>query len=111
MGEEEIAAALAFFKGLADESRLRILGLLAGKPRSVEELAAALELRTPTVSHHLQTLRRLGIVEMRPEGPTPRYRLDLRRLQYGFTWVLLVFFAIWATDTGAFFVGRAFGGR
>ena len=37
--------------------------------------------------------------------------LDLRRLQYGFTWVLLVFFAIWATDTGAFFVGRAFGGR
>ena len=81
MGEEEIAAALAFFKGLADESRLRILGLLAGKPRSVEELAAALELRTPTVSHHLQTLRRLGIVEMRPEGTTHRYRLDLRRLQ------------------------------
>ncbi len=81
MGEEEIAAALAFFKGLADESRLRILGLLTESPRSVEELAAALDLRTPTVSHHLQTLRRLGFVQMRPEGTTHRYRLDLGRLQ------------------------------
>ena len=40
-----------------------------------------------------------------------RTLLDLRHMNYGFTWVLLVFFAIWATDTGAFFVGRAFGGR
>ncbi len=81
MGEDEIAAALSFFKGLADESRLRILGLLAERPRSVEELAAGLDLRTPTVSHHLQTLRRLGFVEMDQEGTTHRYRLDLRRLQ------------------------------
>jgi len=81
MGDAELAAALAFFKALADESRLRIVGLLAERPRSVEELAAGLDLRTPTVSHHLQTLRRLGFIEMRPEGTTHLYRLDLRRLQ------------------------------
>lgn len=40
-----------------------------------------------------------------------RTLLNLRHLAYGFTWVLLVFLSIWATDTGAFFVGRAFGGR
>ncbi len=81
MGEEELAAALAFFKALADKSRLRILGLLADRPCSVEELAASLGLRTPTVSHHLQTLRRLGLVGMRPEGTTHLYTLDLSRLQ------------------------------
>lgn len=80
MGDAELAAALSFFKALADESRLRILGLLAERPCSVEELAAGLGLRTPTVSHHLQALRRLGFVEMRPEGTTHRYALDLQRL-------------------------------
>lgn len=40
-----------------------------------------------------------------------RMMLDLRALTHGFGWVLLVFVAIWSTDTGAFFIGRAFGGR
>lgn len=40
-----------------------------------------------------------------------RTLLDLRNHADGFEWVLLVFFAIWSTDTGAFFIGRAFGGR
>ncbi len=40
-----------------------------------------------------------------------RMMLDLRDLTHGFGWVLLVFIAIWSTDTGAFFIGRAFGGR
>ena len=81
MGDAELAAALAFFKALADESRLRILGLLAERPCTVEELAAGLGLRPPTVSHHLLTLRRAGLVAMRPEGTAHRYALDLQRLQ------------------------------
>lgn len=40
-----------------------------------------------------------------------RTLLDLRTLSNGFGWVMLVFIGIWATDTGAYFVGRAFGGR
>lgn len=40
-----------------------------------------------------------------------RTMLDLRALTEGIGWVLIVFVAIWSTDTGAFFVGRAFGGR
>jgi DNA-binding transcriptional ArsR family regulator len=35
---------LAFFKALADESRLRIVGLLAQGERSVQELATLLDL-------------------------------------------------------------------
>lgn len=40
-----------------------------------------------------------------------RMLLDLRDHTHGFGWVLLVFIAIWSTDTGAYFVGRAIGGR
>lgn len=72
------------FKLLADESRLRILGLLGSRPCSVEELAAALNLRTPTVSHHLARLREAGLVVMEPQGTTHLYRLvptELRKLQ------------------------------
>jgi len=67
---------LAFFKTLADASRLRLLGVLATGERSVDELAALLELRAPTVSHHLARLRSLGLVTLRVDGNVHFYRLD-----------------------------------
>jgi DNA-binding transcriptional ArsR family regulator len=83
MGEDEIEAVLRFFKALADASRLRLVGLLAERERGVDELAAALALTPPTVSHHLSRLRAAGLVAMRREGTSHVYRLDteaLRRL-------------------------------
>jgi hypothetical protein len=67
---------LAFFKTLADASRLRLLGVLATGERSVDELAALLELRAPTVSHHLARLRSLGLVTLRVDGNVHSYRLN-----------------------------------
>src|SRR5690348_13204680 len=72
---------LRFFKALADESRLRLVGILATGERSVDELAALLTLRPPTVSHHLARLRELGLVTMRAEGTVHRYRLDADALR------------------------------
>jgi hypothetical protein len=69
------------FKALADESRLKIIGLLATRERSVEELATALGLKPPTVSHHLATLREIGLVSMRAEGTTHLYRFQPERLR------------------------------
>ena len=76
MGETDLERVLRFFKTLADASRLRMLGALAGGERRVDELAALLELRPPTVSHHLALLRDLGLVRMRAEGNVHFYRLD-----------------------------------
>jgi hypothetical protein len=73
--------ALRFFKALADESRLRIVGILAGGACSVDELSAQLELRGPTVSHHLAHLRELGLVTMRAEGNVHVYRLEVDALR------------------------------
>lgn len=67
---------LRFFKALADESRLKIIGILATQECSVEELAVLLELKEPTISHHLTKLKQLELVRMRPEGNTHFYQFD-----------------------------------
>jgi DNA-binding transcriptional ArsR family regulator len=75
------SGVLDFFKALADASRLRMLGLLADGERSVDELATLLGLRPPTVSHHLQRLKALGLVSMRGDGTTHLYRLEVQSLR------------------------------
>lgn len=52
------ATLLAFSKVLADSNRLKIVGLLAQQPHTVEQLAALLGVGSPTVSHHLSAFDR-----------------------------------------------------
>jgi DNA-binding transcriptional ArsR family regulator len=80
MSDADLATLLAFFKVMANESRLRIVGLLAERERSVQELAELLELKEPTVSHHLAALKALGLVSARPEGVTHWHALKLETL-------------------------------
>jgi predicted transcriptional regulator len=74
-------ALLRFFKALADESRLKIVGLLANGERNVQDLAKLLKLREPTVSHHLAVLREAELVQMRTDGNTHWYRLDFEAMR------------------------------
>jgi DNA-binding transcriptional ArsR family regulator len=68
-------------KALADRSRLRIVGLLAGGHwMAVEDLAAALALTPGTVVHHLNRLRAADLVESRPRPPYVEYSLKIGRL-------------------------------
>ncbi len=62
-----------FFKALAHESRLRMLGLVAQREHSVQQLAAAVNISEPTASHHLAILRAVGLVAMRADGTTHWY--------------------------------------
>lgn len=78
---DRIAALLGFLKALADLSRLRILGALATQERTVEELADLLDLKAPTVSHHLARLRGLGLVSVRADGVTRWNRLEVGGLE------------------------------
>lgn len=71
---------LQFFKALAHESRLRLLGLLAAREYSVQELAASVALKEPTVSHHLAMLREAGLVSLRQDGNTHWYALEQKAL-------------------------------
>ncbi len=73
---------LEFFKALADESRLKIIGVLAQKPRSVEELAHLLGLGSPTISHHLSKLQKAGLVRAEAQQYYSVYSLNTEHLQH-----------------------------
>ena len=62
-------------KALADPTRVRILGLLAGGPVCVCHIHDALGIPQPTASRHLASLRRAGLVDSRRDGLWVHYRV------------------------------------
>jgi hypothetical protein len=81
MDSEILERLRTAFAALADENRLRIIGLIAQRAHSVEELAALLQLKEPTVSHHLNRLKVLDLVRMERQGNMHLYRLDADALR------------------------------
>jgi len=67
---------LNFFKALSDANRLKIAGLLARSPLTVEQIAEMLAIHPSTVSHHLSRLTKAGLVSARAEGYYSVYQLE-----------------------------------
>jgi ArsR family transcriptional regulator len=63
------------FSALADNTRLRILALLAAGEICVCHIHGALAIPQPTASRHLAYLRRTGLVATRKEGLWVHYRI------------------------------------
>jgi len=63
------------FKALADQTRLKILGLLEVREMCVCEIMVALELTQPTASYHLGLLENAGLIKDRKEGKWVFYSL------------------------------------
>ena len=72
---------VTFFKALSDANRLKIIGLLAQQPYSVEELAVLLDLKASTVSHHLSKLSQIGLVSAKANSYYNVYELDEKVLE------------------------------
>jgi len=72
---------LTFFKALADATRLKIVGLLAQEPRTVEQMAALLNLQPSTVSHHLARLSDAGLVSASAQSYYNVYKLEAGALE------------------------------
>ncbi len=67
---------VAFFKSLADDTRLRMLLLICREQElCVCELTTALQLSQPKVSRHLAQLRKAGLLLDRRQGQWVYYRL------------------------------------
>ncbi len=75
------------FNAVAEPQRRRILTLLKGRERSVNELAGALRVSQPRVSKHLRVLREVGLVSVREAGQQRLYKLDARGLKPIHDWV------------------------
>lgn len=71
---EELAGVL---KALADPTRLQIVLALreASEPSCICDFTATFALSQPTISHHMATLRRAGLVEATRKGIWSYYRM------------------------------------
>ena len=81
------AAAADAFNAVAEPNRRRILTLLADGERSVNDVAHALRVRQPQASKHLRVLRKVGLVQVRGEGPHRFYTLNGAGLKPIHDWV------------------------
>jgi ArsR family transcriptional regulator len=71
-----IGAVPELLQAVAEPTRLRIINCLAAAPLFVSDLQVVLDLPQPTVSRHLQVLRRSGIVRDTPIARFVLYRLS-----------------------------------
>ncbi|WP_017594199.1 helix-turn-helix domain-containing GNAT family N-acetyltransferase [Nocardiopsis potens] len=77
--EPDTAATYAsWFACLAEPTRVRLLHAIAARPggATVGELAAALEIGQPTVSHHLRKLAEVGFVLLEKAGTSTRVAVN-----------------------------------
>ena len=72
-----IAGLETLFRALADQTRLRILALLASGEVCVCQIHGALGVPQPTASRHLAYLRKTGLVATRRDGLWIHYRLAM----------------------------------
>ena len=75
--EEYIKKSVKVLKLISDESKLRIMLLLAKEgPLSVTEITALLEMNQTTASHHLSLLRNAELVTANREGKNIFYDVN-----------------------------------
>ena len=68
----------AIYRALGDETRLRIIALLAERgPLPVNEVSTGIGLSQPLISWHLRIMRLAGVVETRRQGREAICRLRL----------------------------------
>ena len=63
------------FQTLADPTRLRIIEVLRGGERAVNDLVDQVAIHQSGVSRHLRILSEAGFVQVRPDGPKRMYSL------------------------------------
>ena len=63
------------YKVLGDSTRIRILDLLTGQERCVQEIADGLAMTQSAISHQLRILKQADLVKSRREGKSVCYSL------------------------------------
>jgi len=65
------------FKALADPTRREILRLLRQKDMTPSQILEKIDVSQPTLSHHLDSLRRANLVDTERDGQFIRYSLNM----------------------------------
>ena len=80
-GINEKELDLEIIKALADETRIDILSILGKEEMNVSFIASKSVVSRPTISHHLQILRRSKLVISRREGKEIFYSINMDTLR------------------------------
>ncbi len=64
------------FRALGDTTRYAIASILARTPTTSAELARSLSVSKPTITHHIQTLRRAGLIQESPVAGATKLSLS-----------------------------------
>ncbi len=75
----KFSEAASIFQQLGDGTRLKILWVLCHSKECVSDIAAAVGMSKAAVSHHLQLLRRGGLVDTERVGQEIHYSLAKSR--------------------------------
>jgi len=75
------------FAALAEPNRFRIVELLRGGPRTVNDIGDRLDLNQPQVSKHLRVLKAAGLVEVEPRAQQRLYELRAAPLRELHDWL------------------------
>jgi DNA-binding transcriptional ArsR family regulator len=75
------------FAALAEPNRLRIVEMLRGGARPVNEIGAGLKLNQPQVSKHLRALREAGLVGVEPRAQQRLYALQPQAMHRLHEWI------------------------
>ncbi|MDL2214192.1 metalloregulator ArsR/SmtB family transcription factor [Clostridia bacterium OttesenSCG-928-O13] len=73
--EVSFGVAADVFRQLSDATRLRILWILCHSEECVTNIAAAIGMSDPAVSHHLSILKKAGLAQSRRIGKEVHYTL------------------------------------
>lgn len=76
----EYSSYIPFFKALSDETRLRIINMLAGGELCACELLTAFNITQPTLSYHMKILSESGLINSRRSGSWTRYSLIMEKI-------------------------------
>lgn len=76
------------FTALADPTRRAIIARLSQGDATVSELAEPFDLSLPTVSRHIASLERAGLVRKRRRGQERTCALDTERLRDAEAWIV-----------------------
>ncbi len=65
------------FKALGDPTRQRIIQLLRGRDMTPTEILEKINISQPTLSHHLDILKRADLIQGEREGQFIKYSLNM----------------------------------
>ena len=77
-----------FFKALNDKTRRDILELLKQKDLSAGEIAEKFQMSWPSISHHLELLKRAGLIEADKRGQYIYYTLNTTVMDEIMKWMM-----------------------